>query len=217
MKKPRNMTLIAVVVLILAASLVAFRPYGGDADDDGVSDNTEALAEALGMDVDTLQTAIETAKEYALSQAVADGDLTQEQADEYLSRSSSSGSMHVNIRGVDFDTYLADTLEISVEALQTAQREAADLMIDQALEDGSITQDEYDQLQLRSTMRSYFEEAYSSAYQNAIDAALADGAITEAQAELLLSDSQFGRQSFGGGRMHGDKHFHSNDTEADGD
>ncbi|MCB2178781.1 hypothetical protein KQH61_05155 [bacterium] len=217
MKITSSMTPLAVADLLNIGSPIAFRPSGRDAYQDGVSDFSEALAEVLGMDADTLQVEIKTAKEETLSQAIADGILTQEQANAYLSLSSSNGSLGFKIRGVDFEPYLADTLDFSVNALQTAQHQAASLMIDQAYENGSISQEEYERLQFRSTMSLYFEKAYSSADQNAIDAALADGAITEAQAELLLSNTLFGRQILGEGRMHGVPHFHSDETKTDDD
>jgi len=197
--KRRNLTLFAVVILLLAASLVAFRPYGGDADADGVSDYTEALAEALGIDVDTLQAAQQTAEENALNQAVTDGLITQEQADAALSGEASGKPVRFKGSDIDMDTYLADALNITVEELESAEAEAKSILLDQALENGTITQEEYDAQQLRSTMSPYFENAYSSAYQSAIDAALADGAITEEQAAQLEAEPQFGGRGFDGG------------------
>lgn len=211
MKKTRNMTPLAAADLPVAASTVAFRPLDGDANHVGVSDFTEALADVLGMDADWLQDGIKTSKEEALTLAFADGILTLEQANAYSSLSSSNGSLGFKTGGIDFEPTLADTLDFSVNALHTAQRDAAGLLIDQALERSSIPQEDYEQLQLRSTTSLYFEKAYSSADQNGINAALADGAAIKAQAELLLSDSHFGRQIFGGGRMHGDPLFNSND------
>ena len=209
MKKSLKMTLLAVSVFILAAGLVAFRPFGGDADESGIDDHTEALAEVLGIDVETLQTAMETAHEKALAQAVADGLITEEQAQAMQSRGFGGRLKHFRSGGNEYESYLADELGISVDALQAAQREAADLLLEQALEDGRITQEEYDQMQVHNVMGPYFDEAFSSAYQNAIDAALADGAITDEQAELLQTNPHPGGRGvgMGMGHPHGGKHF----------
>ncbi len=207
MKKPLKLAFLVVGLLVLAAGLVAFRPWGGDADENGVSDHTEALAEVLGIDVETLEAAMDSAQEKALAQAVSDGLITEEQAEGIQARSFGGHHRHPGFGGLNYDTYLADELGISVDALQTAQREAAGLLLEQALEDGRITQDDFDQMQVRSAMRPYFEEAFSSAFQNAIDAALADGAITEEQAELLQYNLTPGIHGFGMGGKHGGGHF----------
>ncbi|MGD2027499.1 MAG: hypothetical protein PVI99_06750 [Anaerolineales bacterium] len=207
MKKTLKLALLGAGVFILAAGLVAFRPFGGDADESGIDDHTEALAEVLDIDVETLQSAMQTAREKALTQAVADGLITEDQAEAMQSQDFGRRVKHFRIGGDAYESYLADELGISVDALQTAQREAAALLLDQALEDGRITQEEYDQMQLHNVMRPYFDEAFSSAFQNAIDAALADGTITEEQAELLQDNPHPGRRGVGMGHPHGGKHF----------
>jgi hypothetical protein len=207
MKKILKLALLAAGVFILAASLVAFRPFGGDADESGIDDHTEALAEVLDIDIENLQSAMQTAREKALAQAVADGLIIEDQAEAMQSQDFGRRVKHLRIGGDAYESYLADELGISVDALQAAQREAAALLLDQALEDGRITQEEYDQMQLHNVMRPYFDEAFSSAFQNAIDAALADGTITEEQAELLQDNPHPGGRGVGMGHPHGGKHF----------
>ncbi len=59
--------------------------------------------------------------------------------------------------GIDREALLAEELGITVEDLQSA-REAADTRaLDQALEDGLITQEQYDQMQLRKALAPYLD------------------------------------------------------------
>lgn len=218
MKKNRNITLLVVMVILVAASLVAFRPFGGDTDEDGVPDYAEALAEALGIDVETLQAANATARGNALNQAVADGLITQEQADAELSGEISGKRIGFKGNGIEMDAYLAEALDITVEELNAAKDEARSILLDQALENGVISQEKYDELQLRNMMKPYFDEAYSSAYQSAIDAALADGVITEDQAAQLEAGPLFGGHGFDGGKgKHGGMPHDFEGRPSDGD
>ncbi|MBN2043843.1 MAG: hypothetical protein JW757_02385 [Anaerolineales bacterium] len=195
MNRKLKVGLLVVLVLALSAGLVAFRPFNGDTDEDGIPDQSETLAEVLGIDVETLAAAYEAAHEKAIQQAIADGKITQEQADAMAEREAQFGKPGFGFHGPDMNTLLAEELGITVEELQDAQQEAQEIMLEQALEDGRITEDEYENFQLRQTMHPYFEEAFSAAFQDAVDQALEDGAITEAQAESLLS----GKMPFGKG------------------
>jgi hypothetical protein len=181
-----------LIVLALSVSMMAFRPFNGDADEDGIPDQTETLAEVLGIDVETLQAAYDTAQEKALEQALADGKITQEQLDAIEEKADAKGK-HGGPRDLGSREFLADALGITEEELQAAQQEAQAIMLDQALEDGTISDEEYENFQLRQTMGPYFSEAFKTARQNAIEQALADGVITEAQAESLLA----GEMGFG--------------------
>jgi len=216
MKKMLKYSLLLGVVAVLALGLAAFRPFGGDADDDGTSDYTETLAEVLGISAEKLQAAEQTAREAAIAQAVEEGTITQEQADAILEGDEGMfggrGSMpghplkaggRFAFGSADFAALLADELGITAEELEAAQQEAIDLLMAQAVEDGTLSQEAYDMMKARSGLQPYLDTAFEQAYQNAIDAALEAGAITAEQAELLLENMAAGEPGFGGLRIPG--------------
>lgn len=177
------------------------------------------LAEALGITVEELQAAQEAAYAAALEQAVADGLITQEQADQIAQFGGPMGHMrggHFGALG-DTDEFLAAELGISVEALQTAQDEAQAARLSQMVEDGVLTQEQVDLMAARQAVQSHLDveglnalvqEAYATAVQSALDA----GEITQEQADQLLSDAAAapslrfdfgGHDGFGGRGGHG--------------
>lgn len=194
MNKKIKTGLLIALVLALSVSMMAFRPFTGDGDDDGIPNQTEILAEVLGIDVETLEAAFETAQEKALEQAIADGKITQEQIDA-MGEKEGAGKRGGIRGGMNSGDFLAEALGISVEELQAAQQETQQIILEQALEDGEITQEEYDNFQLHQDLAPYMEQAREAAFQNAIEQALEDGVITDEQAESFLN----GEMSFGRG------------------
>ncbi len=190
-----------MVVLVLSISMMAFRPFNGDGDDDGIPDQTETLAEVLGIDVETLEAAYEAAQEISLEQALVDGRITQEQIAAMEEKESHAG-MRGGPCGMNNGEFLAEALGITVEELQAAQQEVQQIMLDQALADGEITEEEYANFQLHQDLAPYLGQARQTAFENAIQQALEDGVITDQQAESLLSgDLSFGKDL--GGFDHG--------------
>jgi hypothetical protein len=141
-----------------------FGPHGGVGLAQGSIDYDALLAEALGISVVELQSAREEAQSVMLAQAVEDGLLTQEQADLILAKQALKAYL-------DPEALFAEALGITSEQLQgyrdegltlseilsergmtaaevrdalDASREAA---IQQAVEDGVITQEQADQIQ----------------------------------------------------------------------
>lgn len=171
----------------------------------GLGTDSSALAEALGITADELQTAIEAAQSAALDQAVADGLLTQEQADAI--RSNGFGRGHgFGIGGADFDALLAEALGISTEDLQAAQQKVYSDRLAQMVTDGVLTQEQADLMQAYKAVEGYvdyaaIQESVQGFYQAAIDKALADGVITQAQADQMSSNLStlggFGPHGFG--------------------
>lgn len=150
----------------------------------------EALAAALDITVEELQAAYDTARTAAIQQAVEEGLLTQEQADDLLSNEGGVGHHGMfGFRGgsIDFNALLADALGISVEELEAAQQEAKSAVIAQAVEDGAITQEQADLMLAQDAVRPYVAAAMSAAYEEAIQQAVADGVITQEQADALLA------------------------------
>lgn len=107
-------------------------------------------------------------------------------------------------RGGVADGYLADALGITVEELDAAQAEARAAMLADEVAAGTITQEQADLITAREVVESYVDKealatetegldrsaasaARQAAYEAAVAEALADGAITQAQADALLA------------------------------
>lgn len=166
---------------------------GGDSDSKA---HSEALAEALGITVDELDAAKQEAREAVIAQAVADGDLTQEQADELLANGFGGRGWHFD---GEMETYLAEALGISVEALEEARNEVFAAQLAAMVEGGMITQEQADFALAQRAVQDYvdtdaLEATVRSAYEDAVAQALADGVITQEQADQLLA--QLSERSF---------------------
>lgn len=168
------------------------------------------LADALGIPLEELQAAQMSVRNTLIDRAVADGTITQEQADQMKAgeRVRVPG-LHMKgefAQAVDREALLADALGITVEALQTAQSTAREAAIADALANGEITQEQVDRMAAHQALRSYVEETYGTErpdltmadlIQEAVDA----GAVTQEQADLLASSE--GRMGPGGRGEHG--------------
>lgn len=126
----------------------------------GKDANGEYLAQALGISVEELEAAIAEANDAALDQAVANGDLTQEQADAIRTLRQSGEGMgrgfghHFGFGAdVDYEALLADALGISVDELQAARQEAHDLAIQAAVEAGDLTQEQADMMAAMAALK----------------------------------------------------------------
>ncbi len=156
-----------------------------------VGDYEKALAAALGVSEADLDAAYQQAWEAALADALEQGSLTQAQADEMRDhgRQGRRGAGRLFGTEAEFDPSLAQALGVSVDALREAQTEALTTLVDQAVEDETLTQEQADVILARHAVHSYIQEAMTSAFAEAVARAVADGAITQAQADLLLSQS----------------------------
>jgi len=156
-------------------------PWGGgmhDGPDWGLgSAYQEHLAQALGISADELDAAMKSAQAAMLEEAVANGRITQEQAD--LIQAGMALRDYV-----DKDAIMAEALGISVDELNAARDEGTslrDLFQEQGLD--------------RQTLR----ENLKNAMDDALNQAVADGVITQEQADLLREKTQnFGERGFGG-------------------
>lgn len=157
----------------------------------------EALAEALGITVEELQAAYESAFAAAIEGALDEGLLTQEQADNLLS-GGHRGRGGFGGFGGDMNEHLAEALGISVAKLEAAQAQAQDTVIADAVEAGTITQEQADLMNARGAISAYVHEAMTKAYGEAVEQAVADGVITQAQADLLLENGSMGFRGPGG-------------------
>jgi hypothetical protein len=203
------------------------------------------LAQALGITVQQLQTAEQKAFEAAVQQALDKGLITQNQADMMILRGGGFGriGMDGNLfgqnSGIDYQSLLATQLNITTSALQTAQKQAYTNQINQAVQNGTLTQQQADLILGRYALQSYLDptalfakslgittdqlqtyqsqgmsiseilsavgktavevrDAEQAAYQTAIQQAVTDGTITQAQADAVLN-SGYGFNDFLGG------------------
>ncbi len=176
------------------------QPKGGD--------NQELLADALGITMEELLAAQTAAQKAALAEAVEKGLITQAQADELANRSGRAGGFRGFKMGpeseIDLDALLAEQLGISVETLQAAQVKVRDAQFTQAVESGEMTEDQVELIKISEILRGYLDDAYQEAFKTAVSKAVADGAITQAQADLVLNSyangAGFGMGEHGGMR-----------------
>jgi hypothetical protein len=145
----------------------------------GNEDNRDQyLADALGITIEELQAAQQKATAAMLAQVVQDGQLTQDQADLIQARMALKAA-------IDPQAILAQALGISTDTLQTYQDQG--LSMAEILNEVGLTADE-----LRTKAQS--------AYENAVQGAVNNGVITQAQADQILSEGTGVGFDFGFGR-----------------
>ncbi|GIV64137.1 MAG: hypothetical protein AB1457_07850 [Chloroflexota bacterium] len=168
----------------------------------------EALAEALGITTDELNSAYQQAMQSAVQEGVEKGLITQAQADAILNGTGRFGGKGMLgwlfQNGVDFEAHLAEALGISVDDLQNAYVKAAEIRLEQAVADGRITEEEANLLRARHALfnNEAFQNSMQAAFENAVQEAVTNGIITQEQADLILQQGGFGMRGgfmgFGG-------------------
>lgn len=201
------------------SSAPAVKPGRGLGDGAGSAE----LASALGITEADLTAAYQKANTAAVAKAVELGLITQAQADQMNSAGTNApfGGRHggwFDQSAIDFNALLANALGISVEELQAAQTQANNARLDQAVTAGTITQEQADLMKGRNALYAdaSFQASMKTAFETAVAKAVADGVITQAQANLILKDAQgnvfggmkgldgpHGFGGFDGGRGHG--------------
>jgi hypothetical protein len=187
---------------------------GGKADLRGGGYSETDLASALGITVEQLQAAEKTANDEALKQAVADGLITQAQADQLSANGMGIGHFgefgKFAASGIDYNALLAKALNITTDQLTAAQQKAYFANIDAAVTAGTLTQAQADQIkgQYLLNNNSDFKSSMTSAFEAAVQKAVSAGVITQAQADAILKSEQangglFGGRGGFGGMMHG--------------
>jgi hypothetical protein len=159
-------------------------------DDRPMGKYEEALADALGISVDELQAALDATWDATIEAAVKAGSLTQDQADQLLDR---DGSPLYRRRGPisadsEVNGLLATELGISIATLEAAQEGAQKSLIAAAIESGELSEDQAEIMRANQAIGPYLQVAMTEAFENAVGQALSDGAITQAQADLLLNN-----------------------------
>jgi hypothetical protein len=208
--------MLLVVALPVAAGTTVAAPAAHRAGPMGGGVTDTYLAEALDITADELQAAQQTANEAAIDQALAEGLITQAQADALKERSGMSGRFDsrmphgmFGLAGdtIDMDALLANALGITSDELNAARVEAQDLALAAAIEAGRITQAQADQMKAQQALQTYMQEQgwqdqARSLYETLVSQAVQAGVITQEQADTLLSN----QRSFGG--MRGFDSFH---------
>jgi hypothetical protein len=157
--------------------------WGGFGLGDGADSNwLENLAEALGITVQQLEEAQEQAFAASVADAVAAGQITQEQADQILANRALKSY-------VDRRTILATALGMTADELEAALAKGqsmSDLMDEKGID--------------AATLQANAQAAYEAAVQQAVT----DGVITQAQADEILAEDGFNLFGHGGrGSHHG--------------
>jgi hypothetical protein len=210
-----------IAVLTLALGMVAVYPQVSEAAADTPATeqgrgwgerrggNDELLAEALGITVEELQSAQEAAVAAGIDQALAEGLITEAQAEMLQERGVRGlrGGMRPPFFGnadstIDPHALLAEALGITVEELEAAQESARAAALAQAVEEGRITQEQADQMMAHQALRPYLQERMQTAFTDAVEQALEEGVITQEQADQLLEEGAARRFGKPGG-MHG--------------
>jgi len=246
---------------VMNTSFGSFNFRGGTRFPGNPGAEREALASALGITVAQLQTAEQQASDNAIQQAVTQGLITQDQANNMILRGYGFGGAFEgrgfgNNSGIDYNQLLATALGVTTQQLQSAQQTALKSVLDQAVANGTLTQDQANLIEAEQALQSYIDpnallaqalgittaqlqtyqqqgmslnqilsttgktaidvrNAEQAAYQAAVQKAVSDGAITQAQADQVLASGfpgfgigggfEFGPGGFGGhgGRRHG--------------
>lgn len=146
---------------------------------DPIVDEKALLADALGISVDELEAAMEAVGQARVDALLASGDITAEQVADMSAVRTFKQSLNKNL-------LLAEALGVSEADLDVAR--ADNKRFDDYLVELGLTREE-----VRDSMRA--------AYEAAVQAAVDDGTLTEAQAEAALQ--RRGRGGFGGRGGHG--------------
>jgi hypothetical protein len=178
--------------------------FGRGMHGDGATE--QDLATALGITLEKLQAAEQAATTAALKQAVADGTITQAQADQFAQSGQNGhlggGLPFLRDSSIDTNALLAKELGISTADLQAARQKATFAELDQAVIAGRMTQQQADAAKGAYTLsaNAKFQAAMTSAYQAAVNQAVTDGTITQAQADQLLKNATVQNWAAGGDR-----------------
>ncbi|MDQ4074659.1 MAG: hypothetical protein M3220_00265 [Chloroflexota bacterium] len=130
-----------------------------------VGNYNELLADALDITVEELEAAQQAAYEAMLEQAVAEGQITEEQAELLAARQALK-------QYVEQEALLAEVLGMSVEELEEAR-------------DAGESWSEI--LEAQGLDGAELHAALQDAYEEAVQDAVEDGVITEEQADQILS------------------------------
>jgi polyhydroxyalkanoate synthesis regulator phasin len=193
MKRSRTVVGIAVFLAILGVVAVGTVAYAQDDDGSGFDFRgkfKEALAEILGVTVEEYDTAVDKAQDQVVDEALAEGWLTEEQAELFRWRmdqapgmgrhgmGKSFGAPLTGFRGTDGDSLLsvaAEELGMKLTELLTELQDGktiAQLAQDKGIDTQKIV------------------DAYLAEVQENVDAAVDQGRMTQKQADYYLEQAE---------------------------
>ena len=140
------------------------------------TDRDTLLAEALGISIEELTAARETARQAAIEAALAEGKITEEQVALMEARQALKNY-------IEKDALFAKALGMTVEDLETAKENGQ--RIPDLLEELGIEQEDF-----QANMQAEWEAALQQAVE--------DGVVTQAQADQILENGFQGKRGFGG-------------------
>lgn len=192
MKRLWTVVGIATLVAVLGVAVVGAVAWAQD-DGDGPFDSRarvrEAIANALGISVEEYDAAVDTARDQVLDEAVAEGVLTQEQADAIQERQELGFGRGMMGRRGGFGRGLMGSAMFSgtENSLIAMAAEQLDMTVDElvaALQDGETTI--ADLAAAQGVDPQAIVDAYIAGRQEFLAEAVADGRITQEQADLML-------------------------------
>lgn len=157
-----------------------------------------SLAEANGVSLEELREVMDEVHDEALARAVAEGRITQEQADQILESREAKRAVSDVIDRDEVHAALAEALGLTVEEFETAISSGERLST--LAEGADVTLEE-----LHDIMQGFKAEAIAQA--------VADGTITQEQADEMLERTELRGEGCGGKLGgHGDHGFRGDGT-----
>jgi hypothetical protein len=152
------------------------------------------LADALGKSLADLQAAQTAARNAEIDAAVKAGTITQSQADAI--KSGQRGARYnLGITAADARKYLADALGITVGDLTSAENKAYKAELDQAVQNGRLTQAQEDLRIAERALQQYIVN--NDVFTATVNQAVKDGALTQTQADAILNQAKNSRGGAG--------------------
>jgi hypothetical protein len=171
----KRLMMIAVAVAVLALGVVAVGGAAADEDDGLVGSFLGRVAEKLGVSEDELRTAIDDARGETLDEAVAEGRLTERQAERMQERGFPfAGGRMLHGRGHVMDA-VAEVLGMTPADL-VAQLQDGNSLADVAEAQGMSVED--------------FKAALLAQVQAQLDELVAEGGLTQEQADEILQRTE---------------------------
>jgi hypothetical protein len=166
---------------------------------EGLTAKDELLADALGIDVEDLEAAQDAAREAAIEQALAEGRITEEQAEMMLEGSFGhrGPGRHGFGADVDHEALLADALDISVEELQAAQERAREAALAEMVATGYLTEEEIELMAAREALKEAIDrQALLVDVLNVSEAELEEALSSRESMAALIEASGLGDTEF---------------------
>jgi hypothetical protein len=171
------------------------------------------LAKALGITLEQLQAAYQTANTEALKEAVSKGLITQAQADQITANGLPNHPLREfggpGTTGIDYDALLAKALGITTDQLKSARQQVEMARLDAAVASGQMNQAQADEMKAREALAgdAKFQASMKTSFEASVAQAVSDGIITQAQADQIIKNNT-GMPFLGGAGGHGGRGGH---------